>query len=284
MKTKRRKPWLALLLSIFCVPVGYVYAGDPKKGVIVSTLILLLFPASILLTKIALSVAVLACIVLFLLLFSLAILVDVYRSAKGQPMEYKMRFFNTWWMYICVYVVFSLVFFPLAKEYTKENLVQAYKIPAGSMLPTLLIGDHFFVDKRSYKTQKIGHEDLIIFPFPKKPETDYIKRVIGLPGDEVEIRNKQVYLNKIIKKQRFATYTDPGILSQADSPRDNFGPVTVPEDAVFVLGDNRDNSYDSRFWGFVPTDTVKGKVVNIYWSWDRSNSQVRWERIGLKVD
>jgi signal peptidase I len=214
----------------------------------------------------------------------LVIAVDAYRSAKAQPVEYKMRFFNAWWFYIVVYLVYSCIFLPLVGSYTKENFVQAYKIPAGSMLPTILIGDHLFVDKRSYKTQDIAHEDLIIFPFPKKPENDYIKRVIGLPGDEIEIRNKQLYLNKVLQKQKFAIYKDQRILPQADSPRDNFGPVTVPEGSVFVLGDNRDNSYDSRFWGFVPIDTVKGKVVNIYWSWDKMSSQVRWERIGLKVD
>lgn len=226
----------------------------------------------------------LASLLLFFLLFSLAVLVDVYKLAKRQPPEYNLKFYNKWWVYIIIYVVYAFVLFPLAQNFTKENLIEAYKIPAGSMLPTLMIGDHFFVDKSIYKTQKIAHGDLVIFPFPQKPQTMFIKRVIGLPGDEIEIRNKKLYINNSIQDQSYIKHEDTRILPAKDSPRDNLGPVTVPENSLFVLGDNRDNSYDSRFWGFVPASTVKGKIANIYWSWDKKHSKIRWERIGLRVN
>lgn len=282
--TKVRKPRLALLLSLLCAPLGYIYAGYLGRGFVVSLLVLLLFPASVFFIKVHLNITILVLVLALVLLLSAALLVDVYRSAKRHCKEYSVKFYNKWWVYALVYIVYSFVCFPLAQHYTKEYLVQAYKIPAGSMLPTLMIGDHFFVDKRIYNSEAIEHGDLVVFPFPQNPKIDYIKRVIGLPGDEVQIINKELFLNKILQTSPSSVYTDTRILSGSDSPRDNFGPVTVPEDSVFVLGDNRDNSYDSRFWGFVPLDTVKGKLINIYWSWDTDQAKVRWDRIGLEVE
>jgi signal peptidase I len=283
MITKKRNPWLALLLAFFCVPVGYIYAGYPKKGIIIPFLILLLFPASIIFIKIQLTLPTLFILLLFVISLSVTILFDVYKSAKKQPKEYVLRYYNKWWFYLVVYVAYSFILFPLAQNFTKENIIQAYKIPAGSMLPTLEIGDHIFVDKRIYKKQKIDRGEIIVFPSPKDPSIEYLKRVVGVPGDNLEIRDKIVYLNDIAQPQPFILHTDPRILPRETSPRDNFGPVTIPQNSLFVLGDNRDNSFDSRFWGFVPSDTVKGKVVNIYWSWDKVNSKVRWERVGLRI-
>ncbi len=176
--------------------------------------------------------------------------------------------------------------------FIRTFIVQAFKIPSGSMLPTLQIGDHLLVNKLRYgirlpilgrrvvKFDDPRRGDIIVFVYPVDPSKDFIKRVIGQPGDVVEVRHKQVYVNGERIEDAHANFVEgPGDNSRL-TPRDNYGPMTVPSDKVFVMGDNRDRSYDSRFWGFVPIDDVKGKAVVIYWSWDGGDRWVRWERIG----
>ena len=176
--------------------------------------------------------------------------------------------------------------------FIRTFVVQAFKIPSGSMKDTLLIGDHILVNKFIFGvkipfagiTVIPGREprrgDIIVFKFPEDPDKDFIKRVVGVPGDVVEIKNKQVYVNGVAEKGSYYMHTDPRIFPRALQPRDNYGPVTVPENALFVMGDNRDHSYDSRFWGFVGRDVVKGKAFMIYWSWNKEDFSVRWDRIG----
>jgi signal peptidase I len=170
--------------------------------------------------------------------------------------------------------------------------VQAFKIPSGSMKQTLQIGDHILVNKFIYgikipflqsvilpfKQPKRG--DIIVFKFPVDPDKDFIKRVIGVAGDKVEGRNKKIYLNDKPIDDDFSIRTDPQIIPRGVQPRDNFGPITVPSKALFVMGDNRDQSFDSRFWNFVDLKAVSGKAFMIYWSWDQENFGVRWKRIG----
>jgi signal peptidase I len=176
--------------------------------------------------------------------------------------------------------------------FIRTFIVQAFKIPSGSMKQTLLIGDHILVNKFIYgvkipfsditlvpiKNPKRG--DIVVFKFPEDPKKDFIKRVVGVSGDVVEIRNKQVYINNMRLNQDHGIYTDPHIIPGVFQPRDNFGPVTVPPASLFVMGDNRDHSYDSRFWGFVDLKVVKGKAFIVYWSWDNGSFGVRWNRIG----
>jgi signal peptidase I len=176
--------------------------------------------------------------------------------------------------------------------FIRAFVVQAFKIPSGSMKNTLLIGDHILVNKFVYgvkipfsndtlipvKDPRRG--DIVVFRFPEEPEKDFIKRVIAVGGDTVEARKKKVYVNGEPLDNDYAIYTDPHVIPGALQPRDNFGPVTVPEGKLFVMGDNRDHSYDSRFWGFVDLDDVRGKAFMIYWSWDSEEFGVRWSRIG----
>jgi signal peptidase I len=119
-----------------------------------------------------------------------------------------------------------------------------------------------------------------VFKFPEDPKKDFIKRVIGVAGDVIEIRNKQVYINHKPLNHDLGVYTDPRIIPAEMQPRDNLGPITVPPDALFVMGDNRDHSFDSRFWGFVDLKSVKGRAFIIYWSWDKDKFGVRWNRFG----
>jgi signal peptidase I len=176
-------------------------------------------------------------------------------------------------------------------------VIQAFKIPSGSMIPTLDVGDHILVTKFLLGTpvdipftnitlfqmpglRKPERGDVVVFKFPQDPTRDFIKRVIGVGGDVVQEKNKQVYVNGRKLVEPYAQHDDDRIDPGDVDQRDNYGPVTVPKGTIFVMGDNRDESYDSRFWGFVPLANVKGKAVIIYWSWDNSKTWVRFNRIG----
>ena len=175
--------------------------------------------------------------------------------------------------------------------FIRTFVVQAFKIPSGSMKPTLQIGDHILVNKFSYGV-KIPYlntvllpmgdpqrSDIVVFKYPLDPKKDFIKRVIGVPGDVVEIRDKAIYVNRKRLDHDVGVYSDPNTIAGNLRPRDNLGPITVPKGALFVMGDNRDESFDSRFWGFVPLRDVSGKAFIIYWSWDSDDFKVRWGRL-----
>ena len=192
-------------------------------------------------------------------------------------------------------------------------VVQAFKIPSGSMIPTLQIGDHILVSKLSYGLQwpadcklqwnfppvncytsktviefgKPQRGDIIVFRFPEDEEKDFIKRIVGTPGDTVQVRNKVVLVNgQPLDDKAFTQRVDPGMIDGTINPRDNFGPVTVPENSYFVMGDNRDQSLDSRFWGYVREEKIRGKAFRIYWSWSGQGNWmewVRWERFGKAI-
>ncbi len=178
--------------------------------------------------------------------------------------------------------------------FIRTFIVQAFKIPSGSMKDTLLIGDHILVNKFIYgvKIPFTGgatliplsdpdRQDIVVFVYPEDPDKDFIKRVVGIAGDRVEVKNKKLYVNgKHQDHEPYAVYRDPRMLPRQFSSRDNFGPRIVPENSLFVMGDNRDNSHDSRFWGFVDLKAVKGKAFIIYWSWNKEEFGVRWNRIG----
>lgn len=179
--------------------------------------------------------------------------------------------------------------------FIRTFVVQAFKIPSGSMQPTLLIGDHILVNKFIYgvgipftdsKLFDIRHPqrgDVIVFIYPEDESKDYIKRVIGLPGDTIRIVNKQLFLNGEPYRDGFGVYDDPAVFKRGYSTRDNFGPVTVPPGSLFVMGDNRDHSSDSRFWGFVDINKVRGKAFIIYWSWESPFKNFRLSRIGSLI-
>lgn len=164
-------------------------------------------------------------------------------------------------------------------------VVQAFQIPTGSMEPTLLIGDFLLVDKFVYTRppfsweqkilpqKKLERYDIVVFKYPEELSKDYVKRVIALEGEKVEIRNKQVYVNGESIPEEYKVHSDRQIYGRNEYYhydeviRDNFGPVIVPSGYCFVMGDNRDNSYDSRYWGFLPINYIKGRPWMIYFSY-----------------
>ncbi len=238
------------------------------------------------------------------------------QSEAPQPQPLKKSLLREYAEALAIAVVLALII--------RALVIQAFSIPSGSMLPTLLIGDYLLVNKFIYGIRNPFNNkvlipitrpqrgDVVVFIFPQDPSKDYIKRVMGLPGERVQIINKKLYINGQLVETPQAITSDPEILPPpsrlTDSARDHFGPVVVPQDAYFVLGDNRDHSYDSRFWGFVHLDAIRGKAFIIYFSWtgDQSlpvyfaflkgltglaanlswNSEafaVRWDRIGKLI-
>jgi signal peptidase I len=165
----------------------------------------------------------------------------------------------------------------------RSFVIQAFKIPSGSMLETLQVGDHILVNKFLYRFTDPQHGDIIVFKYPQDEGRDFIKRVVALPGDTVEIRKKRVYINDKPLTEPYAIHLDPATLENSGSPRDKFGPIVVAPGQLFMMGDNRDYSMDSRFWGFLDMKKIKGKAFIIYWSWDRERFRPRWERIGMLV-
>ncbi|MCK6554048.1 signal peptidase I [Candidatus Binatia bacterium] len=185
----------------------------------------------------------------------------------------------------------SLALAVLVALVVRSSVVEAFWVPSGSMLPTIQIGDHLFVNKLAYgmhidvplvnralvltQWSHLDRGDIVVFVSPVDRRTDLIKRVVAVGGDTVEIRNKRLYINGEAVDDSHATFTDQS--TRSSTPRDNFGPVTVPEGKFFVLGDNRDQSYDSRYWGFANERDVKGKATFIYWS------GMKWDRLGRVV-
>lgn len=184
-------------------------------------------------------------------------------------------------------------------------VIQAFRIPTGSMENTLLVGDFLFVNKFLYGARvpftdlrlpalrKPNRGDIIVFQYPREPKRDFIKRVVAVSGDTVEIRDKVVYINNEPQEEIFARHSNPRILSReirdpiifpnGMGNRDNYGPYVVPDNHLFMMGDNRDNSDDSRFWGPLSTDLVKGKAIFIYWSWNHGKNRPRLSRLGKLI-
>ncbi|MDQ6885943.1 MAG: signal peptidase I [Gemmatimonadota bacterium] len=201
-------------------------------------------------------------------------------------------------------------------------LVEAFKIPTGSMERTLMVGDFLLVNKAVYGAevpftgkhlpalQSPKHGDVIVFEWPEDRTKNFVKRLIGLPRDTVEMREGQVYLNSVRLSEPYVTHTEPNadpsgeefrwqrdaLVRRAEAStgyhpsRNNWGPLLVPERSYFVLGDNRDNSYDSRYWGFVADSLVKGRPLIVYYSYDRDAlhrmpwiTNIRWGRVGERI-
>ena len=180
----------------------------------------------------------------------------------------------------------SIVIAVILALFIRTFVVQAFKIPTGSMENNLLIGDHLLVNKFMFGSTEssverallpigtIGRGDVIVFKYPEDPGRDFIKRVIGLPGDTLELRDKRVLIDGVPLDEPYVYFIEPpGAASEfrevtSFDVRERYGPVTVPPGQYFVMGDNRDNSQDSRYWGFLPRDYVKGKALVIYWSYD----------------
>ena len=213
------------------------------------------------------------------------------KKTAAKPATAKKSQLRDWTEALIVAAILALII--------RTFVVQAFKIPSGSMEDTLLIGDHLLVNKFIYGTQlpfsddpvlairQPERGDIIVFEFPEDKDKsyfkrrDFIKRVVGLPGDTIEIRNKNVFVNGKRYTTPEAVFKDGNLTA---GPRDNMPAIKVPENNYFVMGDNRDRSYDSRFWRFVDRSAIKGLAFIKYWSWDSENFVPRWGRIGRMIE
>ena len=175
--------------------------------------------------------------------------------------------------------------------FLRAFVIQAFRIPSESMRDTLLVGDFLFVNKFEYGPKipfthirlpglRPPHRgDVIVFQFPQDPSKDFIKRCIATGGQTLEVHNKQVSVDGRPLTEPYTIHTDPTVRPAGYDYRDNFGPVTVGSGELFMMGDNRDNSNDSRYWGTLDMDLVKGRAMFLYWSWDGEHNWPRWNRI-----
>ena len=207
--------------------------------------------------------------------------------AKDKPVETKAKTKSKTQEYIEAIIIAILI-----AVFIRTFVVQAFKIPSRSMVPTLLVGDHLLVNKFIYGVKMPYFRktiipvtdpqrgDIIVFIYPNDRSKDFIKRVIGLSGDTIEIKNIKIFINGKEYTDSYGIYSDSVVYPGTMQPRDNYGPVTVPPKSLFVMGDNRDESADRRFWGFVDLKDVEGKALVIYWSWNRDDQNLRWQRLG----
>jgi signal peptidase I len=193
----------------------------------------------------------------------------------------------------------SIVIAVILALFIRTFVVQAFKIPTGSMEENLLIGDHLLVNKFVFGPSASAVEravlpmaslkrgEVVVFKYPEEPDRDFIKRVIGLPGETVELREKKVYINGTPLNEPYVHFLAPPRVGGTEfnevtsyDVRERYGPVTVPPNQYFVMGDNRDNSQDSRYWGFLPRELVKGKALVIYWSYEAGREDYQEEGAG----
>ena len=295
--TVARKPWLAVFLSYLLPGIGHLYAKQTVRGTILLVAALVVFAAES--EWLVFSLAS--------VLLSFFAMKDAFDSA-GDMNGSSVRFLKQGTpLLLLVVVMTALHSFPF-EELVKTRLMQAYKIPTGSMLPTLNVGDFLLVDKSEKAKGAVSRGSVVVFKYPVNPEKKFIKRVIGMKGDKVQVITGDLYVNEqavsalpgdspgvkgpeheypkaAFYEERLGNvqYRIQRLIDRADQSLMNEGPWVVPEGSLFVLGDNRDNSQDSRQWGPVPKEYIEGKALKIFWSWDSTAGRVRWDRIGRTI-
>jgi len=291
-----RKAWLAAFLSSLFPGIGQLYNKQIIKGVVFIAAIV-----AIAITDDMYSILIIAG--LFVYIYGIK---DAFDSAEAMNGSDERFFHQNKAIITFMMVMFVLQTIPLGKT-IKVNVVEAFKIPSGAMIPTLLIGDHLLVGKIALLAGPLKRGDIVVFPYPENPSKKFIKRVIGLGGDKIQYINGELYINEQpVHSRLIGERPGEGIYSGGqfgsaiefeekisdtfyriqylrDKSSINEGPWLVPEDSVFVMGDNRGNSQDSRVYGAVKRNGIIGKALKIYWSWDTSESKVRWDRIGEKI-
>jgi len=271
-----RKGFVVGLLSFLVTGLGHVYIGRARRGFhfLAGDVLLTAFSFS---SKLLFSPMGLAFIIVLGPVYKLAVIIDSVILNRKQG-SFSLKSYNRLSVYIGVAVLAASLSMTVSSIFPRAK---AFKIPGPSMSPALLPGDHILTDKWAYCDGAPVRGDVIVFRYPRDRQMDFVKRCTAIAGEEIELRNRDLFINGIRVEEPYAFFKD---LKNTLPKRDNFGPYTVPEGQFFVLGDNRDNSNDSRFWGPVEREDIKGKVRIIYWSWDRENRAVRWGRIGKKVE
>jgi signal peptidase I len=303
-----RKPWLAAVLSLGLPGLGHLYAGRPRAAG--AAFLLSVFAAAVALgAPVFLPIPALGILlaVLGLLVLLAGIPWHAAKAAAATSETYELRPYNRWFIYLGLYVVVDLFLGRSALDHAKTHLVEAFRVPSGSMEPTVRMGDYLYVAKWDAARTDLRPGTVVVFESVEEPGLKVIKRIAGLPGDTLKMQAGTLYRNGQPLAEPYSIRIDPGRSEDAvqrekmrawqmnyfvGTPPDpyrpdleDWGPVAVPLDSLFVLGDNRDASYDSRYWGFVPRGNVLGQPWVVYFSYDPKGvatfpSRVRWARIG----
>ncbi|MES1240827.1 MAG: signal peptidase I [Acidobacteriota bacterium] len=268
MKKNPRRAWIAAALTLLLPGLGQLYAGEGRKGVSLSLGFVALF-AGMLLLKVPRSFLGLVVFVLAILAYLVWTAWDAARIARYRPI-FTLRPYNRWYLYLALTVAGGLV----ASQIVRFSPIRTFRLVSANMESTIHEGDLFFADLTYYRGAAPGRGDVVLFERAGRPGNWSVARVIGLPGEEIQVRDKRVLLDGRPFPDRWAHHTDPAIHPvNALFPgplrqRDQYPARIVPAGTVFLLGDSRDNSYDSRFLGPVPLSALRGRVLYVYWSAD----------------
>ena len=281
MIKKKRIPIVAAVLSLVTPGLGQLYNGQILKGIIFF-LADFLIPILLLLARLQYQFYGLVAILLFMICLWLFIIGEAFFTAR-RIKEVVLNGYNKWYTYLLI-ILLMLGTYIVPTDFIASEVLgfSAYKMPTESMKPTLLVDDYLIVDTKYFKRNKIKRGDLIVFKYPEDISKDFVKRIIALEGEKIEIKDKKVYINNRPIVEKYKVHNDSQVYAKNEYYhydeviRDNYGPTVVPLGHCFVLGDNRDNSYDSRYWGFLPLLNIKSKPLYIYWAKDKN-------RIGKKI-
>lgn len=258
---KIKSPVISSIFSLILPGLGQVYNSQPVKGIVIyliGIVGLLIYSLS----KIQYHFYGLVVLVLLSLFYYLYAFIDsIIVSRRSSPDEPKS--YNKWYVYLLILLLSAIVNTTLVENIINEFLsIKSYKLPAGSMRPTMDIGDYFISNMHPFAKTKPDYGDIIVFSNPQNKANDLVKRVVAIPGDLVEIKDKKLFVNGKLQNEPYVIHLDP----ESNAQRDDYGPLAIPVDTYFVLGDNRDNSFDSRFFGPVSVSDIKGKALYFYWS------------------
>lgn len=268
-----RRPWIAFVASATVPPVGHLYAGAPWRGVVVGGAARAAAFGSLLAALHGEWPATVAALVALPVVLAVPG-IDAWAIARRAGSAYTRRPYNRWYVYVLVALAVGLV-----GEYVVPlDWVRAYRIPADSMRPTLVTGDHVLVDERAFAARAPERFDVVVFAFPPDPAKTFVKRVIGLPGETVDVRADGVWIDGVRLDEPYAIGSSGGGRGVARQP------IRVAPGQYFVMGDDREHSYDSRYWGTVGRDAIRGRAQVVSVSLDPAPGRlVRWERTGMRV-
>lgn len=273
----RCRPWLAGILNAVAGPLGYVYVGELRHGLTAClTVIAVVAAGTLLLARPHGLLSIGAVLAIALGAWALMI-ADAWRLARRQHSNRQPRPKARWFVYLTVLAV-SIVMSEIMAVAIRTRVVSGYRIPSAAASPTLIPGDHVLVDNFTYRRRDPARYEFVLFQAPQSPGKLFIKRIVALPAETIEIRGGRISVDG----QELRDPRARAIADATDRARP-FGPSRVSEGQYFVLNENGDAYSDSRSWGTVPRRKVLGPVRSIYWSWDARDARVRWDRVGQSV-